>query len=116
VDNSGCFACTFEALSKEAYAAQVDGGIYRHEFVADAVIDGLMKVQLETDVPVFSVVLTPQRYHEHAQHHQFFFERLVQKGVEAAHACVSTLESLKRVRTIDLPSHCVLQHRDETRA
>src|SRR5271163_2181049 len=37
----------------------VDGGIYRHEFVAHAVINGLMRVQLDTDVPVISVVLTP---------------------------------------------------------
>ena len=29
----------------------VDGGIYRHEFVADAVVNGLMRVQLDTDVP-----------------------------------------------------------------
>src|SRR5215831_2442703 len=40
----------------------VDGGIYRHEFVAQAVINGLMQVQLETQVPIFSVVLTPQRF------------------------------------------------------
>lgn len=37
----------------------VDGGIYRHEFVAEAVIGGLMQVQLETGVPVISAVLTP---------------------------------------------------------
>ncbi len=37
----------------------VDGGIYRHEFVADAVINGLMRVQLDTGVPVISAVLTP---------------------------------------------------------
>jgi 6,7-dimethyl-8-ribityllumazine synthase len=37
----------------------VDGGIYRHEFVADAVISGLMRVQLDTGVPVISAVLTP---------------------------------------------------------
>lgn len=30
----------------------VDGGIYRHEFVADAVINGLMRVQL--DLPLHS--------------------------------------------------------------
>jgi len=30
----------------------VDGGIYRHEFVAEAVIGGLMRVQLDTEVPV----------------------------------------------------------------
>ncbi|MBF6489242.1 6,7-dimethyl-8-ribityllumazine synthase, partial [Nocardia otitidiscaviarum] len=40
-----------------ASALVVDGGIYRHDFVASAVIDGLMRVQLDTDVPVFSVVL-----------------------------------------------------------
>src|SRR2546426_954410 len=37
----------------------VDGGIYRHEFVANAVITGLMRVQLDTGVPVLSAVLTP---------------------------------------------------------
>src|SRR3954453_10117226 len=38
----------------------VDGGIYRHEFVADTVIKALMDVQLRTEVPIFSAVLTPQ--------------------------------------------------------
>src|ERR1700687_3203144 len=40
----------------------VDGGIYRHEFVADTVIKALMDVQLKTEVPVFSAVLTPQQF------------------------------------------------------
>src|SRR3954469_1084839 len=39
----------------------VDGGIYRHEFVADTVIKALMDVQLRTEVPIFSAVLTPQQ-------------------------------------------------------
>ena len=77
----------------------VDGGIYRHEFVADAVIKALMKVQLETEVPVFSVVLTPHHFHEHQQHHDFFFRHFLIKGVEAAQACVRTLDSLKRIRS-----------------
>src|ERR1700761_4180424 len=42
----------------------VDGGIYRHEFVADTVIKALMDVQLKTEVPIFSAVLTPQQFHE----------------------------------------------------
>jgi 6,7-dimethyl-8-ribityllumazine synthase len=50
----------------------VDGGIYRHEFVASSVIDGLMRVQLETEVPIISVVLTPQHFHEHNEHRDFF--------------------------------------------
>ena len=74
-----------------ACALVVDGGIYRHEFVAGAVIDGLMRVQLDTDVPVLSMVLTPQQFHEHDVHSRFFGEHLVTKGREAARACVATM-------------------------
>lgn len=73
----------------------VNGGIYRHEFVATAVIDGLMRVQLETDTPVLSVVLTPRDFHEHEEHQRFFREHFVKKGVEAARACLQTLASLE---------------------
>lgn len=74
-----------------ACALVVDGGIYRHEFVAHAVIDGLMRVQLDTGVPVFSVVLTPKDFHEHATHREFFTRHFVAKGAEAARACAQTL-------------------------
>lgn len=74
-----------------ACALVVDGGIYRHEFVAHAVIDGLMRVQLETGVPVFSAVLTPQQFHEHETHRAFFHAHFEQKGREVAQACVRTL-------------------------
>ncbi|MEU0507166.1 6,7-dimethyl-8-ribityllumazine synthase [Nocardia sp. NPDC005998] len=78
-----------------AAALVVDGGIYRHEFVASAVIDGLMRVQLDTDVPVFSVVLTPHHFHEHSEHVTFFTEHFVTKGAEAARALATTLSSLR---------------------
>ena len=74
-----------------ACAFVVDGGIYRHEFVASAVIDGLMRVQLDSGVPVFSVVLTPKDFHEHAVHRDFFARHFVDKGAEAARACQQTL-------------------------
>jgi 6,7-dimethyl-8-ribityllumazine synthase len=80
-----------------AAALVVDGGIYRHDFVETAVIDGLMRVQLDTDVPVFSVVLTPHHFHEHADHTSFFAEHLEKKGVEAASAVVRTLASLDSI-------------------
>ena len=80
-----------------AAALVVDGGIYRHEFVETAVIDGLMRVQLDTDVPVFSVVLTPHHFHEHADHNEFFANHLAKKGAEAARAVVRTLESLESI-------------------
>lgn len=72
-------------------ALVVDGGIYRHEFVAHAVIDGLMQVQLGSGVPVFSVVLTPKDFHEHEAHRTFFHQHFVAKGAEAARVCAQTL-------------------------
>jgi 6,7-dimethyl-8-ribityllumazine synthase len=77
----------------------VDGGIYRHEFVAEAVIGGLMQVQLDTDVPVISVVLTPHQFHEHETHAAFFTEHFALKGAEAARACVETVRSLARLES-----------------
>ena len=72
----------------------VNGGIYRHEFVADAVISGLMRVQIETEVPVISAVLTPQRFHEHQEHQRFFREHFLVKGAEAAAACARTIGNI----------------------
>src|SRR6188768_3559933 len=76
----------------------VDGGIYRHEFVADTVIKALMDVQLRTEVPIFSAVLTPQQFHESAAHLDFFRKHFALKGVEVAEACANTLLSLERLR------------------
>lgn len=76
----------------------VDGGIYRHEFVADTVIKALMDVQLRTEVPVFSAVLTPQQFHESAAHFEFFRKHFATKGIEVAEACANTLLSLERLR------------------
>jgi 6,7-dimethyl-8-ribityllumazine synthase len=76
----------------------VEGGIYRHEFVADTVIKALMDVQLKTEVPIFSAVLTPQQFHESAAHFDFFRKHFAIKGIEVAEACANTLLSLERLR------------------
>src|ERR1700710_2722753 len=76
----------------------VDGGIYRHEFVADTVIKALMDVQLRTEVPIFSAVLTPQQFHESSAHFDFFRKHFATKGIEVAEACANTLLSLERLR------------------
>ncbi len=76
----------------------VNGGIYRHEFVADAVIAGFMQVMLETEVPIISAVLTPQNFHEHDEHKTFFFEHFKVKGAEAARACAATIDNIARVK------------------
>ncbi|HEX6707612.1 MAG TPA: 6,7-dimethyl-8-ribityllumazine synthase [Albitalea sp.] len=75
----------------------VDGGIYRHEFVAAAVIEGLMRVQLDAEVPVLSVVLTPKEFHEHETHRRFFAEHMVTKGQEAARTCLSIVDVHRRI-------------------
>jgi 6,7-dimethyl-8-ribityllumazine synthase len=75
----------------------VNGGVYRHEFVAEAVISGLMRVQLDTKVPVISAVLTPQNFHEHDEHKKFFLDHFVVKGAEAAAACAATVYKVARL-------------------
>ena len=67
-------------------ALVVDGGIYRHDFVAAAVVNGIMQAQLETDVPMFSVSLTPHHFHSNEEHIKFYTEHFIKKGAEAADA------------------------------
>jgi 6,7-dimethyl-8-ribityllumazine synthase len=78
----------------------VNGGIYRHEFVTSAVIDGLMRVQLDTGVPVFSAVLTPRDFHDHEEHRSFFAAHFVKKGEEVASACLATLRGLRQLQAL----------------
>lgn len=84
-----------------AAALVVDGGIYRHEFVAQSVIGGLMQVQLETEVPMISAVLTPHHFHSHDEHQQYFSRHFLLKGTEAAQACISTVAALRRLAQFD---------------
>ena len=82
----------YTAIAAAAFV--VDGGIYRHDFVAGTVVDALMRVQLDANVPVFSMVLTPHHYHEHATHAQFFADHFAIKGRELAEACTQQLHNL----------------------
>jgi 6,7-dimethyl-8-ribityllumazine synthase len=82
-----------------AAALVIDGGIYRHEFVAETVLGALMDAQMETDVPLISAVLTPHHFHEHQTHVDFFGEHLSEKGAEAARACVGALAALDELAT-----------------
>ena len=73
-------------------ALVVDGGIYRHDFVAAAVVNGLMEAQMSTGVPTFSVSLTPHHFQPSAEHIGFYTDHFVKKGAEAALALRATLE------------------------
>jgi 6,7-dimethyl-8-ribityllumazine synthase len=78
----------------------VDGGIYRHEFVSQAVIDGLVRVQLDSGVPVFSCVLTPKEFRECPGHFAFFREHLTGKGRDVAGAAVNFIRLLATVEGV----------------
>ena len=67
----------------------VDGGIYRHDFVAQAVVDGLMRAGLDSGVPILSVSLTPHQYQETDHHRAIFAAHFVEKGREAARAALA---------------------------
>lgn len=76
----------YAAIAAAAFV--VDGGIYRHDFVAQAVVDGLMRASLDTGVPVLSISLTPHHYQETDHHNAIFRTHFVEKGREAARAAV----------------------------
>src|SRR6266513_1831289 len=81
------------------YTAIVAAGlVVDDEYIAETVIKALMDVQLRTEVPVFSAVLTPQQFHETSAHFEFFRKHFATKGVEVAAACANTLHSLERLR------------------
>ena len=69
----------------------VDGGIYRHDFVAEAVVAGLMQAQMEVDLPILSAVLTPHHFQDTEAQRQFFLAHFKLKGREAAEACLEIL-------------------------
>ncbi|SHK34099.1 6,7-dimethyl-8-ribityllumazine synthase [Shimia gijangensis] len=71
----------------------VDGGIYRHDFVAQAVVDGLMRASLDTGVPVLSVSLTPHQYHATPHHDAIYRAHFVEKGREAAEAALAIVKT-----------------------
>lgn len=69
-------------------ALVVDGGIYRHDFVAQAVVDGLMRAGLDTGVPVLSVSLTPHHFQPTEHHINLYASHFVEKGREAGRAAL----------------------------
>ena len=81
-------------------ALVVDGGIYRHDFVASAVVDGLMRTGLDTGVPILSVSLTPHHFQETDHHIGIYKAHFVQKGREAAKAALEILKTRQTVRDL----------------
>lgn len=78
-------------------ALVVDGGVYRHDFVAQTVVQALMDVQLQTGVPVICAVQAPHHFHEHVEHRRFLQQHFALKGTEAAQAVMLTVAGLHRL-------------------
>ena len=79
----------YEAVVAAAFV--VDGGIYRHDFVAAAVVSGLMQAQMESDLPILSAVLTPHHFQDSEAQRHFFLAHFKIKGREVAKACLEIL-------------------------
>ncbi|MBV8061009.1 MAG: 6,7-dimethyl-8-ribityllumazine synthase [Alphaproteobacteria bacterium] len=75
----------------------VDNGIYRHEFISSAVINGIVQVSIETGVPVLSAALTPHHFHEHGAHQEFFNKHMHLKGVELAEAALKVVATIHQI-------------------
>ena len=83
-----------------AAAFVVDGGIYRHDFVAEAVVAGLMQAQMESDLPILSAVLTPHHFQDTEAQRHFFLEHFKIKGREVAQACLEILALRDRLAEV----------------
>lgn len=81
-------------------ALVVDGGIYRHDFVAQAVVDGILRVGLDTGVPVLSVSLTPHNFQPTEHHNEIYQQHFVEKGREAAEAALMTVATRAKIAEI----------------
>ena len=78
----------------------VDGGIYRHEFVAKSILETVMQLQMEFEMPIIYAVLTPHHFHDGEVHQQFFSEHFKTKGVETANALYKTLRCCAEVEAM----------------
>ena len=71
----------------------VDHGVYRHEFVAQSVMDSIMAVQMQLEVPIIYGILTAQDFMSEGRD-QFYFDHFSVKGEESANACSQTLSNM----------------------
>ena len=85
------------AKTRRYTAIVATGLVIDDEYIAQTVVRALMEVQLRTEIPVFSAVVTPQQFGQTADA-DFLRTHFASKGAEVAEACASTLLSLERLR------------------
>jgi 6,7-dimethyl-8-ribityllumazine synthase len=63
-------------------APDVDARSYRHELLAQAVVDGPMSAQIATCMPIFPVSVRQNHFRPSDAHTAFFRDHFVKKGAE----------------------------------
>jgi 6,7-dimethyl-8-ribityllumazine synthase len=71
----------------------VDHGVYRHEFVAQSVMDTIMRLQMEMELPVIYGILTAKDFLSEGRE-AFYKDHFTVKGSEAANACAKTISNI----------------------
>lgn len=84
----------------------VDHGVYRHEFVAQSVMDSLLGVQMDSEIPIIYGILTAQDFVSEGRE-SFFYDHFSVKGQEAANACAKTLHNIERITRGNDEAHAV---------
>ena len=80
-----------------AFGLIIDGGVYRHEFVAQSSLDLIMQISLNTSTPIASCLLTPQAKKAVETEFDMLFAHLNNKGTESARALLQQIELLAEV-------------------
>ena len=67
--------------------------IYRYEFVAQSVVDSIIKLNCEVEIPILSAVLSPVTFNkENKEEVSFYKEHMITKWEEVANSCLDIIK------------------------
>ncbi len=80
----------------------VDGWIYEHRFVGNAILQWLVKISTESKMPIFSVILTPQHFDESSSEDiNKFATHFIEKWSQAWSAVIQMHQALEQVKKFE---------------
>jgi 6,7-dimethyl-8-ribityllumazine synthase len=82
----------------------VTGGLYQYEFVAAAVVNSLMQIQLECETPIISALFSPLEA-EDGDVEAFLLQHAELKGKESAVACRDIIHLMWRLNSRTAPNN-----------
>jgi len=91
-------ALTWNYSAIIAVAFVCENPIYRFEFVAASVVENIIRVGVETGVPVLSSSLSPVKFdRKNPEDVEFYSEHMKTKWQEAAQSCLEIIEVHKHI-------------------